>query len=258
VQPDRAGEPVLSRGTKRVDHSTPFEDRWGGWYVTGTSGKQTHLGNMVVGGWPGHDDEPNTNVTDLKRYFTVGNYLTPHSDLVALMVLEHQGEMQNRITRAAFQVRMALYEQAELNKAFREKDAYRSEGITRRINWASEAVVKYLLFCDEAKLTEQVAGTSTFAKEFAARGPFDSQKRSLREFDLKTRMFRYPLSYIIYTKQFDGLPPEAKERIYLRLFEVLTEKDQSKEFAHLSKDDRKAVLEILRETKPDLPDYWRK
>ncbi len=259
VSPDARGELVLSRGSKRVDHSTPFEDRWGGWYVTGTSGKQGHMGNQLVGGWPGLDEDAGgANVTDLKPFFTVGNYLTRHSDLVALMVLEHQCEMHNRLGRANFQVRLALHEQAELNKAFGEQPAYRSEGITRRIQWACEPVVKYLLFHDETKLTEPVAGTSAFAKEFAARGPFDSKKRSLREFDLKTRMFRYPMSYAIYSRVFDGLPAEAKERIYLRLWEVLTGKDQSKEFAHLAKDDRRNILEILRETKPGLPAYWAK
>jgi hypothetical protein len=261
VSPDSRGEPVLSRGSKRVDHSTPLEDRWGGWYVTGKSGKQTHMGNQIVGGWSWapEDNQPDANnVTDLKPYFTVANYLSPHSDLVALMVLEHQGEAYNRLTRANYQTRMALYEQADLNKAFGEQPDYRSEGITRRIEWTCESVVQYLLFCDEAKLTEEVSGTSEFTKEFAARGPFDSQKRSLRQFDLKTHMFRYPLSYTIYSRQFDGLPAEAKERIYLRLWQVLTGKDQTKPFSHLSKEDRQAVLEILRETKHDLPDYWKK
>ncbi len=227
VAADGKGELVLSRGSKTVDHSTPFEDRWGGWYVTGTSGKQTHQGNQIVGGWSWADKDnqpPGENVTDLKPYFTAANYLTPHSDLVALMVLEHQGEAQNRLTRAGFLTRLALHEQTELN---------------------------------EAKLTEPVTGTSGFTKEFASRGPFDGKKRSLREFDLTTRMFKYPLSYVIYSKQFDGLPAEAKERIYRRLWEVLTGKDTSKEFAHLSQDDRAAVLEILRDTKPGLPGYWK-
>jgi hypothetical protein len=102
-----------------------------------------------------------------------------------------------------------------------------------------------------------VAGTSDFAKEFAARGPFDGKRRSLREFDLNTRLFKYPLSYAVYSKPFDGLPAEAKERVYRRLWEVLTGKDTSKEFAHLSADDRRTVIEILRDTKPDLPAYWR-
>lgn len=261
VSPDRRGDPVLSLGSKTVDHSTPFEDRWGGWYVTGTSGKQAHQGNQIVGGWTWADPDKQpagANVTDLKPYFTVANYPTPHSDLVALMVLEHQGEAQNRLVRANFQTRMALHEQAELNKAFHEPPGTRSEGITKRIHWACEPVVQYLLFCDEAKLAEPVAGTSTFTKDFAARGPFDAKGRSLREFDLKTRMFKYPLSYVVYSKLFDGLPAEAKERVYRRLWEVLSGADRSKEFAHLSADDRTAVLEILRATKPDLPGYWKK
>jgi hypothetical protein len=261
VSPDAHGELVLSRGSKRVDHTTPFEDRWGGWYVTGTSGKQSHLGNQIVGGWSWAEDDKQpdpSNVTDLRPYFTVANYPTPHSDLVALMVLEHQGEGYNRITRAGMRVRQALHEQAALNKATGEPADKRRESITRRIEWACEPVVQYLLFSEEAKLTGPVRGTSDFAKEFAARGPFDSQKRSLREFDLKTRMFRYPMSYLVYSRQFDGLPAEAKDRIYLRLFEVLTGKDESKPFAHLTRGDRTAVLEILRETKPDLPGNWKK
>lgn len=258
VYPDRIGDPVYTRGTRRVDHSTPLGDRWGGWYVTGTSGKQGHLGNKVFT----KDDEPKAdegvNVTDLKPYFTVGNYLTAHSDLVALMVLEHQAEGHNRLARANLLTRMALYEQADLNKAFGRPAGTKSDSITRRIQWACEPLVEYLLFSDEARLDGAIAGTSGFAKEFAARGPFDAKRRSLRQFDLRKRLFRYPLSYLVYTKAFDGLPAEAKERVYLRLWEVLSGKDESKPFAHLTAADRRAVREILGETKKGLPAYWKK
>ena len=259
VAADGKGELVLSRGSKSVDHSTPFEDRWGGWYVTGTSGKQTHQGNQIVGGWSWADKDnqpPGENVTDLKPYFTAANYLTPHSDLVALMVLEHQGEAQNRLTRAAMQTRLALYEQAELNKAFKEPPDTRSESITRRIHWACEPVVKYFLFCEEAKLSESVAGTSEFAKEFAARGPFDARKRSLREFDLRTRLFKYPCSYLVYTESFDAMPGPVRDYVLRKMHAVLTG-DADPAFAHLSAADRTAILEILRATKPNLPAYWR-
>lgn len=257
VTTDRTGELILSRGTKRIDHTTPFADRWGGWYVTGQSGSQEHLGNQIQGGWPGlAGNQVGHNVTDLKPFFTASNYLTEHSDLVALMVLEHQGEAHNRIARANFLTRMALHEQAELNKAFGEPAGTRSEGITRRIESACEQVVQYLLFAGEAELTEPISGTTDFAKEFEQRGPFDRRERSLRQFDLNSRLFRYPMSYTIYSKLFDGLPEEAKARIYLRLWQVLTGKDRSKEFAHLSDADRQAILEMLRETKADLPDYW--
>jgi hypothetical protein len=259
VFPDRNGEPVLSRGSKRVDHSTPLADRWGGWYVTGKSGRQTHLGNRLFAERTGDPvGEDGTNIVELKSNFTVANYLTPHSDLVALMVLEHQGEAYNRLTRANFLTRLALNEQAELNKALGRPADERSEGITRRIQRACEPLVEYLLFCDEAPLTEAVSGTSAFAKEFTVRGPFDAKGRTLREFELRSRMFRYPLSYLIYSRAFDGLPAEAKEQVYLRLWEILSGKDQSMRFAHLAAADRRAVLEILQETKKDLPAYWKK
>jgi hypothetical protein len=259
VSANQSGDPVFSRGTKRVDHTTPFADRWGGWYVTGTSGRQTHQGNRL---FDEHTGEPvgsgGTNVLDLKTYFTVSNYLTPHSDLVALMVLEHQGEAYNRLTRANFLTRVALNEQAEMNKAFGRPADERIEGITRRIQWACEPLVQYFLFCEEAPLTDAVAGSSSFAREFTARGPFDSRGRTLREFDLRARMFRHPMSYLIYSRAFDGLPAEAKQQVYLRLWEVLSGKDQSKPFAHLTAADRRAVLEILRETKQGLPASWLK
>jgi hypothetical protein len=258
VSADRPGELVLSRGTKRVDHSTPFKERWGGWYVTGTSGKQQHLGNRVFNGRFDDEGEGGGNLTDLKSYFTVDNYLEPGSDLVALMVLEHQGEAHNRLTRANYLTRLALVEQGEMNRILGNSTSERSDGITRRIERACETVVEYLMFCEEAKLSEPVRGASEFANEFQARGPFDSKGRSLRQFDLKTRMFRYPLSYVIYSRLFDGLPEEAKARVYKRIWEVLTGQDQSKEFGHISLEDRGAILEILLETKKDLPIYWKK
>lgn len=258
VSPDRTGDPVFTRGTKRVDHTTPFADRWGGWYVTGTSGTQTHQGNKVFAGDADPPPADGVNVTDLKPYLTVANYLTPHSDLVALMVLEHQNEGHNRIARANLLTRLALAEQADLNKAFGRPADEKMDGITRRVQWACEPLVEYLLMSDEAKLTGAIAGTSGFAREFTARGPFDAKRRTLREFDLRTRLFRHPMSYLVYTRAFDGLPAEARERVYLRLWEVLSGKDESKPFAHLSAADRRAVLEILRETKPGLPAYWRK
>jgi hypothetical protein len=262
VSAARSGEPILSRGTKRVDHTTPFAERWGGWYVTGKSGSQKHQGNRFFEEMTGEPlcESPGdgTNVVDLKPFFKVANYLTPHSDLVALMVLEHQGEAYNRLTRANFLTRLALNEQAELNKAFGKPANEPRESISRRIQWTCEPLVQYFLFCDEAPLKEPVVGTSNFAKEFAARGPFDARGRSLREFDLRSRMFRYPMSYLIYSRAFDGLPAEAKEQVYLRLWQVLSGEDRSRPFEHLAQADRRAVLEILRETKPDLPAYWRK
>jgi hypothetical protein len=260
VYADAEGYPVLSMGTLRVDQATPLGKRWGGWYVTGTAGKQAHLGNLLVQGRPQPeeiDNAENLNVTDLGKRFRTAAYLTPHSDIVALMVLEHQAELHNRISRANFQTRRALYEEADLNKALGRPAGARSDLTERRIQSACEPLVKYLLFSGEAKLTEPVKGTSGFAEEFVKRGPRDGKGRSLRELDLRTRLFRYPCSYLIYSEAFEGLPAAAKEYVLQRVWDVLSGADTSEAFAHLSEGDRRAVREILLATTKGLPDYWR-
>jgi len=256
VFPDRLGLPILTAGSFRVDHTSPLKERWGGWYVTGTHGSQTHMGNWIVENKRDPEAEGNAkgqNTTDLKSRFTVANYLTPHSDIVALMVLEHQTECQNRMSRALINTKQAMHYQDTLNRDLGEPVDKKWESTTRQIESAAEQLVKYLLFSGEVKLEAPIAGTSDFAKEFAARGPFDKQGRSLRKFDLKTRLFKYPCSYLIYSRAFTDLPKEIKVHVFKRLNEVLTGKDTSAPFAHLSSTDRKAVLEILRETLPGFP-----
>ncbi|MCI0464230.1 MAG: hypothetical protein L0Z62_45430, partial [Gemmataceae bacterium] len=103
---DSTGLPLLASGTYRITQASALETRWGGWYVTGTHGRQTHLGNLVVRGRtaprPG-EDHHGLNITSLARHCDTSAYLTPHSDLVALLVLEHQAEAHNLLTRASFQ-----------------------------------------------------------------------------------------------------------------------------------------------------------
>ena len=260
VYADATGLPVLSMGTHRIDHTSPLAQRWGGWYVSGTHGKQRHLGNLVVAGKQEREPVDNSagqNVTDLESRFKSSGYLSPHSDLIALMVLEHQTEAHNLLTRASFQAREALYSEARLNKELGEPEGHRWDSTTTRIRSSCEALVKYLLFCDEAPLAEPLRGTTSFATDFAAQGPRDAAGRSLRDFDLQSRLFKYPCSYLIYSDSFDQLPDESKGRVYRRLWEVLSGVDQSKPFAHLTASDRKTIRQILIETKPGLPDYWQ-
>jgi hypothetical protein len=260
VYPDGDGLPILSAGSHRTDHTSPLEQRWGGWYVTGTSGKQQHLGNLTLRGNPNPSDIDNTkgtNLTDLGDRFNAKAYLTPHSDIVALMVLEHQTEMHNLIGRATLLTRLALYEEASINKALGRPATYRSETTTSRIRSAGEPLVKYLLFSGETRLTERVRGTSGFAEEFSKRGPRDGQGRSLRELDLEHRLFVHPCSYLIYSNAFDAMPAPMQEYVYRRLWEVLTGQDTSEDFRHLTAADRTAILEILRATKSNLPNSWR-
>jgi hypothetical protein len=260
VYPDGDGLPILSAGSHRIDHTSPLEQRWGGWYVTGTSGKQKHLGNLTLQGNPDPnriDNAKGTNVTDLSDRCKTSGYLTPHSDIVALMVLEHQAEMHNLIGRATLLTRLALYEEASINKALDRPADYRSDTTLSRIKSAGEPLVKYMLFSGEARLTERVRGTSDFAKEFNKRGPRDRRDRSLHDLDLDHRLFVHPCSYLIYSQAFDAMPTPMKEYVYRRLWEVLSGQDTSEDFRHLTAADRRAILEILRETKSNLPDSWR-
>jgi hypothetical protein len=257
---DGEGLPILSAGSHRIDHTSPLVERWGGWYVTGTSGKQTHMGNLIVRDKraSGQIDNPaGVNVTDLRGRIDPSRFLTPHSDIVALMVLEHQTGAQNLITRANFLTRFALRDEAEINQALGRPAGQRSESTLSRIQNAGEPLVKYLLFNGEAKLTDPIKGTSGFAGEFARRGPHDGRGRSLRDFDLRQRLFAYPCSYLIYSAALDGLPGPVKDYVYRRLWEVLSGQDTSADFAHLSAADRRNVLEILRATKANLPAYWK-
>jgi len=251
VHPITDAEARESHGSAFItDDRTSFEERWGGWYVTGSSGSQVHLGNnpeLTDPLNPGRASKEGTqNLTSLADRFNTSRYLASTSDMVALMTLEHQTRMNNLMTRIGWDARIALREgKGTLDPAARD-----------RINPEIEEMLGYMLFVDEAPLKQPVAGVSTFTKTFPERGPRDAKGRSLRDFDLQKRLFRYPLSFLIYSAAFDGLPDVVRERVYQRLYEVLTGKDTSKTFAGISAADRQAVLEIVRATKPNLPKYW--
>jgi hypothetical protein len=259
VFPDREGHPILSAGTVRIDQTSSLETRWGGWYVTGTHGKQLHRGNLIFrDGREPHQvaNLGGLNVIDLAGRFDTSAYPTGHSDIVALMVLEHQVEMHNLIACANMQTRLALHDEAALNNELGRAADYQSETTYRRLKSVGEPLLRYLLYSGEAKLTEKIRGTSGFAEEFARRGPRDSRGRSLRDFDLERRLFKYPCSYLIYSEAFDSMVGPIKEYVLRRLYAVLQGRDYTRDYEHLTADDRQAILEILRATKKDLPAYW--
>ena len=265
VYPDASGMPIFEAGDFFTDHRSPLPERWGGWYVTGTHARSGHMGNAVVR----DRDHPQElelsaarNVTDLTGKFDVRPYLTPHSDIVALLTLEHQVRMTNLITRVGYETLMALDVQSRFNRAYHQAADEMSESTRHRIDSAVEELVQYMLFTNEAQLDAPVKGTSGFAEAFSKAGLRDSQGRSLRDFDLQTRLFRYPLSYMIYSEAFDQMPEAARSRIYRRIFDVLsgdalTGNEKSSRYATLTAADRRAVLQILRETKEGLPEYWK-
>jgi hypothetical protein len=235
------GSPRFPGAGLIVDGRTPIENRWGGWYVTGNTGSLQHRGNAVAP-YPDRPDmldlHNTQNLTSLSGRFDTSGYLAPTSDIVALMTLEHQTRMVNLITRIGWEMRLGGESQERLDSLTGE-------------------LISYMLFVGEAKIYEPITGVSSFTKTFAEQGPRDRQGRSLRDFDLHKRLFRFPLSYMIYSEAFDSLVDSAKQRIYRKLYDVLSGSDRDKPFESVAAEDRQAILEILRDTKPDLPAYWK-
>jgi hypothetical protein len=249
VYPDADGMPAFRGAANLTDHRTRLEDRWGGWYVTGTHGDMRHLGNAVFHE-PDHpeilDTRGTLNLTSLAKKFNPAGYLSATSDIVALMTLEHQTRMSDLLIRVGWASRVL------------EHDGSADASARSRLDADIETLVTYMLFADEAPLQDPVQGASTFTQTFSERGPRDKQGRSLRDFDLKKRLFKYPLSYMVYSDAFDNLPVQVKDRIYKRVYDILTSKDPSPKFNRLYAEDRRAILDILRDTKPGLPLYWGK
>lgn len=254
------GQPILKAGSLVTDQNTPFDQRWGGWYITGTHGQTRHRGNEIARETEYDatiDEEAGANQTTLPPRVDAGRYLTAHSDIVAMLVLEHQTRLHNLLTRASFETRGALHRQQVIDGATGRAPGNLSASAERIVSQVGDQVVDYMIFADEAELPDPVRGTSDFAAAFEARGPRDSQGRSLRDLDLEERLFTYPLSFLIYAPQFDGLPAPVKDYVYRRLWNIFTGQEPTPGLLHLTNAKCRAVIEILRETKEGLPDYWR-
>jgi hypothetical protein len=240
IAPD--GLPLPQFGSYDVDDRTPFAKRWGGWYVTGTHGSMRHLGNAIVA----KGDTPETIVSDrtLNRTsidtFDSHGYVSALSDIAALMVFEHQSHMTNLITRIGWEARIAASE-------------HRLDLAGDPMQEGVRELVDYLLFVDEQPLTAALKGTSGFVQKFEAQGPFDRRGRSLRQLDLEHRLLRYPCSYMIYSAAFRALPVEVRQAVYRRVWEILSRSDANPKYARFPEVDRRAIVEILRETKGDWP-----
>ena len=244
VPTDARGELQTPGEVGDIDHCTPLADRWAGWFVTGKHGAQTHRGNLIgENDFTRHAAEPEFrgNLTDLRAFFDPAKTLAPGSDITALMVLQHQAHMHNYITRLNFETQQmtAMY------------------GHIRYLRPQTDAFLRYLLFTEETPLTSPIEGSHDFVRDFTAVGPRDHLGRSLRDLDLHTRLCKYPCSFLIYSPAFDSLPAVMRDSILTRLRAILTGEDHDPQFAKIAAEDRRAIFEILRETKPNLPENWR-
>lgn len=207
-----------------VDHYRPIDDRWGGWYVTGRRVPARHKGNLPLFMDKTPDVPPPARVS-LQGQFDLTGYLTPYSDVVALMVLDHQAHFVNLVTRATWEARL---------------------GNPMRVAEAADALADYLLFVDEAPiLGGPITGSSGYAEKFQALGKTDSNGRSLRDLDLQTRLLKYPVSWLIHSRQFEALPPAAKNLVMGRIKDVVEGKLTGAKYAHFTPPIRAALRELL-------------
>lgn len=259
VLPDRHGYSITAFRDGPTTDQTPIATRWGGWYVTGAPSTQSHMGNVIapalaheVGNVQQYLAKNNINggtVTDLSDRFDTEPYLTDQSDAVALLVLAHQTHVHNLITIAGYETRKALYDESLASNVEKASASEHSPATLNRIKVAAEPLVRAMLFVKEAPFDGAIKGRSGFAEQFVAAGPRDRKSRSLRDLDLERRLFRYPLSYLVYSESFNALPDIVKQHVYQRLRQVLRGDDPA--ITHIAESDRQAILEILEETKPD-------
>jgi hypothetical protein len=244
-----SGATIPQLGFHIVDHRTPLTQRWGGWFVTGDYdtppyGGVGHMGSVTTTIHPTRGDVAATSNEVLLRWLDEDidgrGYPSHESDIAALMVFDHQMRAINLLTRLNWEARVASYD---------GRTALSTDGLRELV----DEFVDYLLFVGAAAPPARLTPRAGFAAAFTAAGPRDSRGRSLRDLDLEHRLLRYPCSYMVYSAAFDHLPREVRTAVYERLEATLTDGDMEPKYSHVSPDDRRAILEILRETKPDWP-----
>ena len=245
-------------GDGNVTDKTPLRDRWGGWFVSGKHGSQTHLGNLQLqseADLPRVDELRRGNLATLDSLFDTSPYLTPTSDIVALMVLEHQLTVQNQLTYVKFKAPAVLLrtklDTANSAQTWAELPERGQHALTRMF----DELLRLLLQKNAIALEAPIEGLPQFQTAFLNHGPRDSTGRSLRELDLQTRLFRHSLSYLIYSDAFDAIPLYGKDYIYRRLAAIVQGRDDSEDFEWLTAAQRSDLLAILRDTKPDFVPY---
>jgi len=241
-RPDGGGDRHMI--VEPMDQRTRYEQRFGGWFVTGVAGAMSHLGNRVAAlqGRPG-------DLSSVDGLFDPDGYRAATSDVAALLTFSHQVHMTNLLTRASWEARTA-------DPALHPDGHGQIAAVEALMKGVATELVDYMLFVDEPPLPAQVAGQSGFAERMSATGPRDRRGRSLYQLDLTRRLMKYPCSYLVYSPAFDALPPLAKSPIYERMWMVLSGEAADPRYRSLSRADRQAIVEILRDTKQDLPAYF--
>ncbi|MDF1739947.1 MAG: hypothetical protein P1U86_12370 [Verrucomicrobiales bacterium] len=263
VFPQNTGQPLFQAGTFHTRHDSPIDERWGGWYVSGEVEDQRHMGNAVA-----HSELRDVEIelepmgaaeALISEFFNSDPYLNgPQSDVVALMVLEHQVGVHNALVEANLTTRSTLHRHREMQKAFGESvDAPLSETNQRVLKSQSDRVLKQLLFADEFQLPAGVEGSEAFQRAFAANERKSEEGRSLKDFRLYERLMKYRCSHLIYSDAFGDLPDIIRTLVLEDLHSILTKPDSHPDFAYLSDSEREHIFQILSETMEGLPPVWK-
>ncbi len=241
-------------GHIRMNHAMPPQNRWGGFYVTGAPASLGHLGNAFARkeGKATVLDRPEPSPrSDLSGFFDAARYPRPDANVFPLLLFDHQIEAHNLLMEVRYRWRLFEYERAKFGG---KASSLASEGLERGMR----RLVRYLLFADEAPLDGSgLVVSEQFRRDFAGRRRADPEGRSLRDPDLRTRLFSHRLSYMIYSQAFEDAPLEMRETVYARLHEILLVAEAPEGFGYFDPGEREAIVAILRATKDDLPPAWR-
>ena len=258
VYPDESGRSLKSIDDyRRSGHHIPLHDRYGGWFVSGNHGAMRHMGNAIAsreGGKITIDREQFANLEKLDRFFSTEAYPAPGSDIAALLVFDHQVTMHHRLVEAAYRARQSLFD-SKLDPKETDVSKLSKGRSTDEFLEGRDKVVDYLLFRDETPIPK-VSCDPAFRRAFSANRIADRRKRSLKDLRLDGRIFENRCSYMIYSPTFDQFPPMLKGAIYARIHEILTSPKPVEGFDYLGKEEKRRILEILDETKEDLPPGW--
>jgi hypothetical protein len=241
VIPGPRGGSLTAYRTGDTGHHLPLAERFGGWVITGLDPAAAHHGNVTgqlsAEGLRTFPVEPG-------KTFDWGGYLVPRSDVLAHLLHEHQAGFVNRVVEGTYRARAARAARSE------SLDPSRVEELDRQ----AREIARYVLFADEAPLPQGgIQADPEFRGQFLASRKATAAGAALKDLDLKTRLFKYRCSYMIYSPVFAGMPDDLKFRVFTVMRGALDPGHSDPAFGYLAAGEKSAIRQILNETLSGVP-----
>ena len=251
IYPDAIGRSIFDWRSFHTTHQSAIVDRWGGWYVTGQAGPAEHLGNSTYTlNRERHSLTKSRVIDDLSPFIKTEPYLGGgSSDVVSLLIFEHQVTVHNIILNAHLATQRLLYQNQSTD--------YISlpHNVRQILHHHRDQIVSALLFEDEFELVnDDFKGSDTFQQVFMKAAHPTKEGHSLRDLSLHERLFKYRCSFLIYSDPFTNLHPVLKKEVLKKLQDILLHPQKHPDFGYLTKSERQHILQILAETLP----AWKK